>query len=70
MRVRFSDKMMADLLTNKRGEAREWLIRLNAGGMTFQCEPRQGRVNVTFPGPDGVPVFRTYARRDLVMVPA
>jgi hypothetical protein len=71
MRVRFSDKMMADLLTNKRGGAREWLLALNTVGMEVQGEPRPGRINVRFRLSDSAPwSYRTYARRDLIAVNA
>jgi hypothetical protein len=71
MRVRFNDKMMADLLTHKRGDARTWLLALNTVGMQVQGEPRPGRINVRFRLSDSAPwSYRTYARRDLVEVTA
>lgn len=71
MRVRFSDKMMADLLTHKRGAARTWLLALNTVGMEVQGEPRPGRVNVRFRLSDSAPwSYRTYAAADLVAVSA
>jgi hypothetical protein len=71
MRARFSKDMMTALMTNKRSAAREWLLKLNEVGLEVQGEPRPGRVNVRFRLSESDRwSYRTYARRDLVMVNA
>lgn len=70
-RVRFSERMMTDLLKQKRDDhgAKLWLLRLSEVGMEAQNTPRAGRLNVRFRVHEFDPwSYRTYSTRDLVQI--